>query len=99
MSTPTAAIICIGNEILNGSVAEQNVHFLLKELHALGVRVKHVSVIEDDVAAVSAAVKHGQQYTHVLTTGGVGPTVDDVTMEGISGAFGVRLESINLVSD
>jgi FAD synthetase len=88
----TAGIIIIGNEILSGKVQDINSHFLAAELRVLGVDVMRISVIPDDIDLIGKeCLRFSEDYDHVFTTGGVGPTHDDVTMEGIAKGFGVKL--------
>jgi molybdenum cofactor synthesis domain-containing protein len=88
----SAGIVIIGNEILSGKVRDDNSFFLLSELRALGVDVRRVSVIPDEIDIIGdEIVEFSDRYDHVFTTGGVGPTHDDVTMKGIAKGFGVRL--------
>jgi molybdenum cofactor synthesis domain-containing protein len=90
--TKTAGIIIIGNEILTGKVHDENSFFLASELWSLGVQVKRISVIPDETAEIAReVVEYSNAFTYVFTTGGVGPTHDDVTMKGIAQGFGVRL--------
>ena len=91
--TPTAGLIIIGNEILNAKVVDQNTPFLLGELRRLGVTVRRVVVIPDDreVIAAEVAAAHAA-YDWVFTSGGLGPTHDDLTMEAVADAFGTELE-------
>ena len=85
----TAGILIIGNEILTGKVRDANSPFLCRELRALGVEVKRISVIPDDVNVIAAeAAVFAHAYDIVITTGGVGPTHDDVTVEGIAKGLG-----------
>jgi molybdenum cofactor synthesis domain-containing protein len=88
----TAAILIIGNEILSGKVEDANTPFLCRELRELGVEVRRIVVIPDEVPVIAAEVV-GLSGAHdfVFTAGGVGPTHDDVTVEGIAAAFGVRV--------
>jgi molybdenum cofactor synthesis domain-containing protein len=80
-----AAIIVIGNEILSGKVVDTNAPFLTRELRAIGVTLKRILTIPDDVDEIAAAVQDFRpRYDVVFTSGGVGPTHDDVTMEGIA---------------
>jgi FAD synthetase len=91
-ATRTAGIIIIGNEILSGKVQDSNSFFLASGLRALGVSVMRISVIPDDVDAIGReAAWFAERFDYVFTSGGVGPTHDDVTMEGIAKGFGVRL--------
>jgi FAD synthetase len=90
----TAGIIVIGNEILSGKTRDENALYLVRELRDLGVDVRKVSVIPDELNLISDEVRiFSKSYDYVFTTGGVGPTHDDLTMEGIAGAFGRILES------
>lgn len=91
-SIKTAGIIIIGNEILSGKVHDINSFFLTSELRALGVDVKRISVIPDDIDTIGRdAVEFSERYDYVFTTGGVGPTHDDVTIAGIAKGFGVKI--------
>ncbi len=88
----TAGIIVIGNEILSGKVTDTNAPFLTRELRALGVDVKRILTIPDELDDIATAVRDfRERYDVVFTSGGVGPTHDDVTMEGIARGFGRRL--------
>lgn len=88
----TAGIIIIGNEILSGKVQDVNSFYLTSELRTLGVDVRRISVIPDEIEVIGKeAVEFSSSYDHVFTSGGVGPTHDDVTMAGIAKGFGVRL--------
>jgi FAD synthetase len=85
----TAGILVIGNEILSGKTVDENSVFLAREMRELGVDVRKVSVIPDDPASIASEVRlFSGAYDYVFTTGGVGPTHDDLTMEGIATAFG-----------
>lgn len=88
----TAAVLIIGSEILGGKFADENGPYFIRRLRSLGVDLQrlltipdHVDVIVDEVRAASA------RFDHVFTTGGVGPTHDDVTFPAIARAFGVPL--------
>lgn len=90
MRPKTAGIIIIGNEILSGKVKDENSHFLATELRALGVDVRRVVVIPDEVDLIADIVReYCDAFDYIFTSGGVGPTHDDVTMDGIAQAFGV----------
>lgn len=96
----TAGIIIIGNEILSGKVRDVNSYYLVRELRSLGVDVRQISVIPDDIGIIgSEAVDFSERFDHVFTSGGVGPTHDDVTMEGIAKGFKVRLITHNKIKD
>ena len=81
----TAGILIIGNEILSGKVVDTNSPFLTRELRRLGVTVKRILTIPDELDDIAAAVaEFHRAYDYVFTSGGVGPTHDDVTMEGVA---------------
>ena len=78
----TAGIVVIGNEILSGKVVDTNSPYLCQELHDLGVDVRRIAVVPDDIAVIAEDVAaFSRTYDYVFTTGGVGPTHDDVTIE------------------
>jgi len=86
---PTAGIVVIGNEILSGKVTDSNSPFLCRELRTLGVDVGRISTISDGVDVIAEEVRQfAKDYDFVFTSGGVGPTHDDLTMEGVARAFG-----------
>jgi len=88
----SAGIIIIGNEILSGKVTDTNAPFLTRELRALGVDLKRILTIPDELDEIAAAIREFHpRYDIVFTSGGVGPTHDDVTMEGIARGFGRRV--------
>ena len=91
-SARTAGIIIIGNEILSGKVHDSNSFYLASELRKLGIDLMRISVIPDDVEIIgSEASAFSNRYDFVFTSGGVGPTHDDVTMEGIAKGFAMRM--------
>ena len=90
--TTTAGILIIGNEILSGKVQDANSPYLCRELRALGVEVRRISVIPDDLNTIAEeSSTFSGAYDIVFTTGGVGPTHDDVTVEGIAKGLGRRV--------
>jgi FAD synthetase len=88
----TAGILIIGNEILSGKVQDENTPYFLRELRALGVDVRAVHVVPDEIECIAEEVRSfSARFDYVLTSGGVGPTHDDLTMDGVAAAFGVEL--------
>ena len=88
----TAGIILIGNEILSGKIADANAAYLCRELRGLGVDVRRISVIPDEVELIADEVgRFSRDYDVVFTSGGVGPTHDDVTIEGVAHAMSVKV--------
>jgi molybdenum cofactor synthesis domain-containing protein len=86
----TAGIILIGNEILSGKIRDENAAYLCRELRALGVDVRRIAVIPDEVGLIADEVAtFTKAFDLVFTSGGVGPTHDDVTMEGVARAMAV----------
>lgn len=89
---PTAGVVIIGDEILSGKFADQNGAFLIGELRHLGVELRRLVVIPDERDDIAATVKElAARCDYVFTSGGVGPTHDDVTIESIAAAFGVAV--------
>lgn len=88
----TAALIIIGDEILSGRTADMNLRYIAKRLDALGVRLSEARVVADNQDAIVAAVNQCRAaHDYVMTTGGIGPTHDDITAAAIAAAFGRRL--------
>jgi molybdenum cofactor synthesis domain-containing protein len=86
----TAGIILVGNEILSGKIVDANASYLCRELRTLGVEVRRITVIPDEVDLIALEVaRFSADYDVVFTSGGVGPTHDDVTIEGVARAAGV----------
>ncbi len=92
MSNPTAAILVIGDEILSGRTQDTNSHYLAGELTRRGIDLREMRVVadtEDDIVAAVRALS--DRYDHVFTSGGIGPTHDDITADAIGRAFGVAV--------
>jgi len=88
-----ARIVVIGNELLSGKVQDTNSPWLMRRLRRLGVGCRGLVVVPDTVDEIAAAVRSASSAADfVFTSGGVGPTHDDVTMAGVAAAFGVQLE-------
>ena len=88
----TAGIVIIGNEVLSGKTQDTNSYFLCTELRRLGVEVQKISTIQDEIPIIGREVAaFSKQVDFVFTTGGVGPTHDDVTIEGIAHGFGLNV--------
>lgn len=86
----TAAALTIGNELLNGKVQEANLHPLAVALRALGIQLCRAHTICDDVALIAREVRElSEDHDVLFTSGGIGPTHDDVTIAGVADAFGV----------
>ncbi|TNF57691.1 MAG: competence/damage-inducible protein A [Rhodobacteraceae bacterium] len=97
MGNPTAAMLVIGDEILSGRTRDANMHHLAQELTKHGIDLKEVRIVSDDAPAIVAAVRAlSAGYTHVFTSGGIGPTHDDITADCIAEAFG---QSIDIRAD
>jgi molybdenum cofactor synthesis domain-containing protein len=89
---PTAAILIIGNEILSGRTQDSNLNWIAGRLTAKGIRLGEARVVSDIEGEIVAAVQAlSTRYTYVFTTGGIGPTHDDITAEAMAKAFGRAL--------
>jgi molybdenum cofactor synthesis domain-containing protein len=89
----TASLIIIGNEILSGRTVDANLSYIATRLGEIGVRMAEARVVPDDEVAIAAAVNACRaRHTYVFTTGGIGPTHDDITAASIAEAFGRRFE-------
>jgi molybdenum cofactor synthesis domain-containing protein len=92
MAQPTACVLIIGNEILSGKTQDANLQFLAQELAKLGIRLEEARVVRDVPEAIIRHVNECRAaFTYVFTTGGIGPTHDDITAECVARAFGVQL--------
>jgi molybdenum cofactor synthesis domain-containing protein len=92
-ATVTAAVLVIGDEILSGRTKDKNIGFIAEYLTALGIDLKEVRVVpdeEDEIVVALNALR--QRYTYVFTTGGIGPTHDDITADSVAKAFGVPID-------
>ena len=92
-ASPTAAILVIGNEILSGRTQDANVQFIAQRLGGLGIALREVRVIPDVADTIVGTLNALRaSYDHVFTTGGIGPTHDDITSPCVADAFGVPWE-------
>ena len=92
MTNPTAAILVIGDEILSGRTRDSNLHFLAGELTRIGITLREariVAVIHPEIVAAVRALS--ARYTHVFTSGGIGPTHDDITADAVAEAMGAKI--------
>ncbi len=88
----SAGIVIIGDEILSGKFADENAPFLIGQLRPLGVSLRRVAIIPDEVADIAGTVRDfAERFDYVFTSGGVGPTHDDITMAGIARGFATRV--------
>ncbi len=93
MTNPTAAMLVIGDEILSGRTRDANTHHLAGQLTAIGIDLKEVRVVSDDAPAIINATRAlSAAYTHVFTSGGIGPTHDDITADCIAAAFETHID-------
>jgi molybdenum cofactor synthesis domain-containing protein len=93
MPNPTAAMLVIGDEILSGRTRDANMYFLANELTKIGIDLKEVRVVSDDAKAIIKAVKAlSAAYDEVFTSGGIGPTHDDITADCIAKAFDQHID-------
>ena len=89
----TAGILVIGDEILSGRTKDKNIGFIAEYLTNIGIDLKEVRVVADDEADIVAALDAlRNRYTYVFTTGGIGPTHDDITADSVAKAFGVGID-------
>jgi molybdenum cofactor synthesis domain-containing protein len=93
MPNPTAAMLVIGDEILSGRTRDSNLHHLAGQLSAVGIDLREARVVADDPGAIVAAVKTlSGAFDHVFTSGGIGPTHDDITADCIAAAFDAAID-------
>src|SRR5271156_5872470 len=92
MQERTCAMVVVGNEILSGKVQDSNSYFAARELRKLGVALKRVTVVPDEIPSIADEVAFcARTFDFVLTSGGVGPTHDDITIEAVATAFGRKI--------
>ena len=92
MTNPTAAILVIGDEILSGRTRDSNLHFLAGELSRIGITLGEARIVPDLHAEIVAAVRAlSSRFTHVFTSGGIGPTHDDITADAVAEAMGAAI--------
>ncbi|NND82163.1 MAG: competence/damage-inducible protein A [Gammaproteobacteria bacterium] len=90
-NAPTAAVLLIGDELLAGSIQDENLGYIAKLLAERGIRVRESRVVADEEKAIVDALNALRKtYDHVFTTGGIGPTHDDITSDSVAVAFGVK---------
>jgi molybdenum cofactor synthesis domain-containing protein len=90
---PTAAVLLIGDEILSGRTQDANLAYIAKFLSAYGIEVREARTVPDLEAEIIAALNAlRSRYTYVFTTGGIGPTHDDITTDAVGRAFGVAVD-------
>ena len=93
MNNPTAAMLVIGDEILSGRTRDANMHYLAGQLTERGIDLREVRIVSDDKRAiVDAAQALSRAYDNVFTSGGIGPTHDDITADCIAEAFGAHID-------
>jgi molybdenum cofactor synthesis domain-containing protein len=93
MPNPSAAMLVIGDEILSGRTRDANMHHLAQELTKVGIDLREVRIVSDDrEAIVSALTDLRERYGTVITSGGIGPTHDDITADCVAEAFGVHID-------
>src|SRR5665213_2732116 len=92
-SSPTAAVLVIGDEILSGRTQDTNTSYIAKFLGVLGIDLSEARVVPDVQEEIVAALNALRaRYTYVFTTGGIGPTHDDITADAVAAAFGVGID-------
>ena len=93
MTLVTAAIVAIGDELLSGRTRDANIHYLAGWLTERGVRLEEVRIIPDDHQTIVSAINGLRgKHSYVFTSGGIGPTHDDITFEAVAACFGVALK-------
>ena len=102
MEQPTASMLVIGDELLSGRTQDANVHYLANKLTEIGINLSEVRFIRDDAAViVSNIVELSTKFDYLFTSGGIGPTHDDITTDCVAEAFGrqvsVRSDAFNIL--
>ena len=93
MTNQTAAMIVIGDEILSGRTRDANMYHLATELNIIGVDLKEARFVPDDTKSIATSIKKlSSAYDYVFSSGGIGPTHDDITTDAIASAFGLSIE-------
>ena len=88
----TSGIIIIGNEILSGKTLEKNSNFMCKELFSIGISCEEIVIIKDDKSRIIEKLNNfRKKYSFVFTSGGIGPTHDDITSDSVACALGKKL--------
>jgi molybdenum cofactor synthesis domain-containing protein len=92
MEERTCALVVIGNEILSGKIHDTNTYFAARELRTIGVALRRIVVVPDEMDAIAHEVRDcAERFDFVITSGGVGPTHDDITIAGVAAALGRRV--------
>jgi FAD synthetase len=94
MAERRCALVVIGNEILSGKVQDSNAYFAARELRRAGVWLERIAVVQDRIEEIAREIRHcSDNFEIVISSGGIGPTHDDLTMEGVAAAFSRKLVS------
>ena len=104
MEQPSAAMLVIGNELLSGRTHDANMHYLAKELTEIGIRLTEARFIRDDPAAiVSNIIELSKRFDYLFTSGGIGPTHDDITTDCVAEAFekkaSIRSDALKILQE
>jgi molybdopterin-biosynthesis enzyme MoeA-like protein len=94
--THMAALVLVGTELIRGRPSDQNREFMTQQLHSISIQIRSVHIVRDDVGHIAELVQFlWRKVAYVFTVGGLGPTLDDVTLEGVASGFGLALESVH----
>ena len=104
MEQPSAAMLVIGDELLSGRTHDANMHYLAKELTEIGINLKEARFIRDDPAAiVSSIIELSKRFDYLFTSGGIGPTHDDITTDCVAEAFekkaSIRSDALKILQE